>query len=307
MSYYTERHGMRKPISKTYTILPEVYSLLLKCCERYYNNIAWKYPNQCPDGHGCAGLDQEQFDSDLKYEIPTLFRDSYGQIAVPAQHHNIFQEEDTCDEYDQYALLDYIEYFAQNCRDVVVGNYHSYFGHYHLTTKNTALVFSQFREEINSIFRKTGLLYVLTDEKTVERIVEDTPLTPKLEQQITQVKEKGTRELLTEAISLFRQPYPESARDAVEKIWDALERLKTYYTDLDKKGSASKIINDMAGGNTNFVTLFNAEFKALTDIGNDYRIRHHETSKIDITDPRHYDYFFNRCLSLIALAIQYLQ
>jgi len=45
----------------------------------------------------------------------------------------------------------------------------------------------------------------------------------------------------------------------------------------------------------------------LTSIGNKYRIRHHETDKIDITDVRYYDYLFNRCLSLIALAIKYLQ
>ena len=307
MSYYTERHGMRKPINKTNTISPEVYSLLLKCCERHYNNIAWKYPNFCPDGHGCCGLDQEQFDSDLKYEIPTLFRDSYGQIAAPAIHHTIFEEKDTCDEYDQYALLDYIEFFAQNCRDVIVGSYHSYFGHYHLTTKNTASVFKLFQEEINSIFQKTGLLYQLTDEKIIERVVENSPLTPEIENRVAQIKEPGTRQLLEEAIALYKMPYPESARDAVEKIWDALERLKTYYTELDKKGSVSKIIGDMAGGNANYIELFNAEFEALTRIGNNYRIRHHETDKIDITDPRHYDYFFNRCLSLIALAIQYLQ
>ena len=88
---------------------------------------------------------------------------------------------------------------------------------------------------------------------------------------------------------------------------DERKRLKTYYTTMDKKASASKIIDDMAAGNQNYIELFNAEFKALTDIGNGFRIRHHETNKIDITDPRHYDYFFNRCLSLIALAIQYLQ
>ena len=62
----------------------------------------------------------------------------------------------------------------------------------------------------------------------------------------------------------------------------------------------------MAGGNVEFEKLFNDEFKALTDIGNNYRIRHHETNKIDIVDERYYDYLFNRCLSLIALAIQYL-
>jgi hypothetical protein len=63
----------------------------------------------------------------------------------------------------------------------------------------------------------------------------------------------------------------------------------------------------MANGNDDFADLFNNEFKVLTDIGNKYRIRHHETDRIDITDVRYYDYFFNRCLSLIALAIQYLR
>ena len=53
--------------------------------------------------------------------------------------------------------------------------------------------------------------------------------------------------------------------------------------------------------------VLTAEFKELTTIGNNFRIRHHETNKIDIVDIRHYDYFFNRCLALIALALQYLQ
>ena len=298
---------MRNPIKRTYEITPQMYALLLKCCEKYFNNIAWKYPEQCPDGHGCCGMDQEQFDSDLRFEIPSLFRDSYGRVAVPTVHHNVFDTEETHDSFDQYSLLDYIEFFAQNCRDVVVGSYHSYFGHYHLTCKNSSIVSKQFQNEINDIFRKTGLLYKLSDDKTIERIIEDTPLTPKVEQEISQVKESGTRELLTEAIALFRQPYPQSARDAVEKIWDALERLKTYYTNMDKKASVTKIVSDMASGNTNFIDVFTTEFEALTKIGNNYRIRHHETNKIDITDPRHYDDFFNRCLSLIALAIQYLQ
>ena len=33
MAYYTERHGMRKPIAKTYDISIEKYALLLHCCE----------------------------------------------------------------------------------------------------------------------------------------------------------------------------------------------------------------------------------------------------------------------------------
>ena len=90
MAYYTERHGMRRPVAKTYDISIEKYALLLHCCEKYYNNIAWKYPAQCPDGQGCCGIDHEQFRLDLRYEIPTLYRDDADCIAVPAARHNNF-------------------------------------------------------------------------------------------------------------------------------------------------------------------------------------------------------------------------
>ena len=307
MAYYTERHGMRRPVAKTYDISIEKYALLLHCCEKYYNNLAWKYPEQCPDGHGCCGIDHEQFRMDLRYEIPTLYRDNADCIAIPTVHYNIFSSNDEEDEYDQFALLDLIEFFAANVRDVVVGSFHSYFGHHHLTCQNSRNVCAQFRDEINDIFRKTGLLYELNTDLQVERIVENSPLTPAVESAIAAVKEAGARELLQEAILLHRSPYPADIRDAVEKLWDAYERLKTYYTTMNKAKSAEKIVIDMAAGQAPYVTLFDTEFRALTKIGNDFRIRHHETDKVEITDVRYYDYFFNRCLSLIALAIQYLQ
>lgn len=307
MAYYTERHGMRRPVAKTYDISIEKYALLLHCCEKYYNNLAWKYPEQCPDGYGCCGIDFEQLRLDLRYEIPTLYRDYSDNIAVPTVHHNVFDSDDAESEYDQYALLDLIEFFAENLRDVVVGSFHSYFGHYHLTCQNSRNVCVQFRDEINSIFQKTGLLYELNTDLQVERIVENSPLTPAVESAIAAVKEAGARELLQEAILLHRSPNPADIRNAVEKLWDAYERLKTYYTTMNKAKSAEKIVNDMAAGQAPYVTLFDTEFRALTKIGNDFRIRHHETDKVEITDVRYYDYFFNRCLSLIALAIQYLQ
>ncbi len=310
MAYYSERHGIRAPINRTYRISPQAYTLLLKCCERFHSNLAWKYPEQCPDGHGCCGVDQALFDTDLGFEIPSLFRDEYGRVAAPMTHQNVFEDSNTEDEYDQYALLDYIEFHARHIKDVVIGNYHSYFGHYHLSfsaTDTADSAFRQFQSAINEIFVKTGLLYTLTDDRIIERVIDATPLTPEIEQHINQIKEKGIRDLLMEAISLHRRPYPQSARDAVEKIWDALERLKTYYTAMDKKGSAAKIVNDMAHGAPEYRTLFDTEFATLTRIGNDFRIRHHEMTKTEISDPRYFDYFFNRCLSLISLAIQYLQ
>ena len=306
MAYYTERHGMRRSVAKTYDISVEKYALLLRCCEKYYNNLAWKYPAQCPDGQGCCGIDYERFCLDLQYEIPTLFRDNADRIAVPTIHRNVF-DGDSQDEYDQYALLDLIEFFAENVHDVVIGGFHSYWGHHHLTCKSSRNVCTQFRDEINGIFQKTGLLYKLNEDLQVERLVENTPLTPVIESAIAAVSEVGTRELIQEALLLHRSPRPADVRDAAEKLWDAFERLKTYYTTMNKRDSAAKIVSDMSGGQADYSTLFDTEFKTLTTIGNTFRIRHHETDKVEITDIRYYDYFFNRCLSLIALVIQYLK
>lgn len=166
---------------------------------------------------------------------------------------------------------------------------------------------SAYQEAINTIFQKDNVSFRLTDQGLVEQLAEHEVLTSEIITMGEQITEPGLRELFDLAVEKHMQPNLQSHKDAVEKLWDVLERLKTYYTNLDKKKSVEKVVNDMSSGQETFVKLFNDEFKALTDIGNNFRIRHHETNRTDITDIRHYDYFFNRCLSLIALAIQYLE
>ena len=165
---------------------------------------------------------------------------------------------------------------------------------------------AEYRAEINAEFTKSNLPFQLNDNGLIEHTVEAEVLSPEIIGLLPKIQEPGLRELLETAIIRHQQPDFQSHRDAVEKIWDVLERLKTYYTDLDKKASANKIINDMAGGKSEYQDLFEEEFRVLTNIGKRFCIRHHETNKIDITDIRQCDYFFNRCLSLIALALQYL-
>lgn len=302
MTYFTERHGMRKPIERTSTISPEMYALLFDCCEKYLDNLAWKFPEECLDGRGCCGLDRDKFHNMLKFEIPTLYRNSQDRIDKPCSGYYNQNE-----QYDPYALLDFIEYLGHNCRDISIGDYHSYFGHHHIDLFETSNVFEVYRTDINGIFEKTGLLYTLTTDKIVERVLEHGVLTAEIEAAVKTIKEPGTKELLEAAIRLFKHHNPATRNFAVEKIWDAFERLKTYYVNLDKKGSSGKIVSDMSNGQPAFMIVFDDEFKALTKIGNDFRIRHHEINKIDITDLRHYDYFFNRCLSLVSSALLFLQ
>lgn len=163
-----------------------------------------------------------------------------------------------------------------------------------------------FRSAINTLFQKYNIPFNLNDSGLIEQLALSEVLSPDIISLSAQIPEPELQELFNIAIEKHMQPNLQSHKDAVEKIWDVLERLKTYYTDLDKKQSVNKIIENMSCGQDDYKILFTEEFKALTSIGNSFRIRHHETDKININDIRYYDYFFNRCLSLIALALQYL-
>lgn len=159
---------------------------------------------------------------------------------------------------------------------------------------------SDYAAQMNTLFKLNSVAYKLEQgriESTLDISID--------KQDVSAISDKGLKELIREADGYYRAG---NKQIAVEKLWDAFERLKTYYSPtLKKAASANKIIDDMSDSEPNYKALYETEFKALTYIGNDFRIRHHETTKVDITDNRQYDYFYKRCLALISVAILYLE
>ena len=117
----------------------------------------------------------------------------------------------------------------------------------------------------------------------------NSPLSTEIETKIQQISEQGTRELMNEAIALFKTPHPSARKDAVEKIWNALERLKSYYakSKAEKSVSIKTIVNNISGDSDYFNKLFDDEFRTLTDIGNNCFIRHSEVYQTPISDTRY--------------------
>lgn len=116
--------------------------------------------------------------------------------------------------------------------------------------------------------------------------------------QETNTKDTELNDLINEAKRRFL--HPDDKQIALEKIWDAFERIKTYYG-TDKKESSTQLISAIA---TNLKKEeFETEFLTLTKIGNSYRIRHHETDKKELTDLHQIDYLFFRALTLIDLCL----
>ncbi|MFA6832808.1 MAG: hypothetical protein WCR36_11180 [Bacteroidaceae bacterium] len=296
---YTERNDLREGIEKTSDISSDVARLIINCCDKYLDNLSNKYPKYCYDSPDIVcGLNRETLNSFLKIRIPNLPITDNGVNLM---------DNGTIDDTLKYALFDYIEYISREMKTMKKGKYHEYFVHYHLNFVDSNDDFDRFSLEINDVFKISGVLYTLTSNKRIERITEGNIIIEKSSDYIKNVPEKGLKELVAEAIYLYKDPKSENHHLATEKIWDALERLKTIYStsEKDKKSSADKVVNTMSKNDSNYMALFNEEFKKLTDIGNSYRIRHHETTKIEIPEDAYYDYFFCRCLSLIVLAIKF--
>lgn len=99
-----------------------------------------------------------------------------------------------------------------------------------------------FQEAINAAFQKDNLSFRLTDRGLVEQLAQHEVLSPEIIMLSEQIKEPGLKELFDLAVENHMQPNLQAHKDAVEKLWDVLERLKTYYTDIDKKKSIEKIV-----------------------------------------------------------------
>lgn len=301
---YTERHHLRESKTKTSYIDDESYAVLYDCCEKYKENLSWKYPEYCSDFPNLiCGLNDDAFRLVLSKAIPDF---CFGHPSI--EDH--FVSEGALDDWkvNPYLILDYIEFIASEMMTVKKNDYHSFMSHHHLSFTNDNVDFESFRKEVNSLFDLCGLLYHLTEERIVERVVEDGFIIEESKDSIDAVPEKELKVLLEESIVLHKSRNPNDHHLATEKIWDALERLKTIYIDekTDKKASSNRVIGQMAKGDTNYIDLFSTEFHYLTTIGNNYRIRHHEIGKTDIPQDEYYDYFFGRCFSLIVLALKYL-
>ena len=112
-------------------------------------------------------------------------------------------------------------------------------------------------------------------------------------------------DLLRRAVELFRSPEPTDRRDSLEKLWDAYERLKSLHDPANKAKSIELLIVS-AGFNVKFNEELDREMRALTGIGNDFRIRHAEVDKLQIETSEQADYLFTRLFALIWLLLQNL-
>jgi hypothetical protein len=92
--------------------------------------------------------------------------------------------------------------------------------------------------------------------------------------------------MLEDARQKFLSPDESVRRDALKKLWDAFERIKTLEPGWDKAAQAKLLLDKTAGtGVPKFREMLELEALALTKIGNSFHIRHSERAGAALIEP----------------------
>lgn len=301
MKYFSDKEQGMPPRTLT-EINVAIWNGIVLIINEFIANasLAASFPERCDDSGEICGCDEAALSDGIKSIIPNLgmgLNRLTEPIVSPFDNDIEAQDINTC------AVLDLVEYIHHNIKDVrQIGNFHTYFKHYHYCIDDRGANRKAFQEKINELFERNGLNYTLTDASRIERIV---PLPLNLIiHRVVQTKDLTLNGLVSDATGKMLLPKLEDRKLALEKLWDAFERSKTFFLEdgkVDKRKSVDRVLDKLSGNDTNFRQLLNDECLALTKIGNEYQIRHFEKDKIAIENSDEIDYLFYRMFSYMNL------
>jgi hypothetical protein len=244
-----------------------------------------RFPEQCPDGNGPCGCDVQAFRQVLVAEVPGI-EWPLSPNVVP----------------DTPVILDLLEFCASAVGEPIQDAYHSYYRHHHLSWDRNAGL-SRFLADVNLLFRRNAVAYELTATGEARRLLPQA-IANTIGWALFHTGDTETDRLLEAARQRILSPKPDDRRDALEKLWDAFERLKTLEPGTDKRVQADALLDRVAAHGSSFRQALGREAAELTKIGNSFRIRHSETTQEALTSLDQVDYLFTRMFAFVRLILK---
>lgn len=248
-------------------------------------SLAERFPLNCSDEPILIGSDEAS--------IKLAFQAEFPSIKWPFNSSNL---------PDTLSVLDIVEFFYRDISKPTKKVYHPFFKHNHFLLFDQNAGKQQYLEDVNRLFRRNKLAFELKGDGKVVRL-EPVVLRETLARAVFQSEDQELNRLLELAREKFRNPDVNIRREAIEKLWDVWERLKTLEPGTDKKKQIGALLM-RAIPQAEFRERVNQEAIALTNIGNDFGIRHTETNKIIISEPEFLDYLFHRLFALIQMLLR---
>lgn len=295
--YFSDREsGPRARIEQE--ISPQLWAGLVAIVQAAMNGggFGMRFPERCPDGQAICGCDEAAFGAAVGVEMPGL----KWPLETSRREDDEFTFESRPYAPPTFLVLDFLEFVWASIARPLQGWHHDFFRHYHLEFDVDAGQ-AQFCADINRIFGRNGLAYQMSSHGKISRVLPAT-VDDCLRRAYFRTGDSLLDTLLEESRSKFTDPHPVIRREALERLWDCWERLKTL-ADADKKKSITAIL-DVAAPESDFRKLLEVEARVLSEIGNSRLIRHYEVSQIPVIDVDHVDYLYMRMFAMILLLIR---
>jgi hypothetical protein len=243
--------------------------------------LALEFPGQCPDGRGVSGTDIGALSAHL-------------QALVPGLEWPLWRDANLSDD----TVFDLVEYAGARLALPVEGPYHDFYGHHELTFDRDEGR-ERFSRDVNEILARGGTVFELDPQMQIQRRG-----TAEVHAVLDRLRPATGDPTLDALVEQARRGYLSRKKTeravAIEKLWDAFERLKTLDVPADKRASVQALLGHIT--DPALRQTVEAEMTALTNFGNNFTIRHHEVGKTPIPSDAD-DYVAARMSNLLVFLL----
>jgi hypothetical protein len=296
--YFSDREN--GPRARTEQVIsPAVWAGLVATVQALINSGAFglRFPERCPDGQAVCGCDTDALAASVIAEMPGLAWPLETMCLV--EEGFLSQREPFAP--DTLLILDFIEFIYASVAKPIPGKHHDFFSHHHLTF-DQQLGQEEFRATVNRIFSRNGVAFEMLSTGRIVRVLPPV-LGEDLKRTIFRTGDRTLDNMLEECRTKFSDRNPLVRREALERLWDGWERLKSLADPGDKKRSI-KIILDATATEPSLRARLEGEATELNSIGNSHLIRHSEVNQVPVIDVDQVDYLFHRLFAMIQLVLR---
>lgn len=243
------------------------------------NYLCEHFSNECCDGHP-VGFNSETIQGKLYCELGDLKFSSF--MTTDLSQDNMF---------------DLIEFFFKYISKPTSGWNHGYCGSFHPESYDTPKGRYEYTIAVNDLFKRFNHPYKLKNGeiKLLGSPTLDTPLTT----MELDTDDSHLKKLMEQALTDFYDRSGARKNQALQALVDVFERLKTI-DHTNKKKSIAKIIGKLSPIECVQKNL-NRDLRELTNVANNFCIRHHETTQKIIKDPDMVEFLFYLYFNYVRL------
>lgn len=296
--YFSDREN--GPRARTEQVIsPAVWAGLVATVQALINSGAFglRFPERCPDGQAVCGCDTDALAASVIAEMPGLAWPLETMCLV--EEGFLLQREPFAP--DTLLIMDFIEFIYASVAKPIPGKHHDFFSHHHLTFDQQSGQ-EEFRSTVNRIFSRNGVAFEMLSTGRIVRVLPPV-LGEDLKRTIFRTGDRTLDNMLDECRAKFSDRNPLVRREALERLWDGWERLKSLADPGDKKRSI-KIILDATAAEPSLRARMEEEATELNSIGNSHLIRHSEVNQVPVIDVDQVDYLFHRLFAMIQLILR---